>query len=77
MDVQLICDNCKKYNSPPTIYYKAADKLQRFFDRLFAREAPKLGPWLPQPPPPNHGSARPIGRSHNLLPPCAHARSAA
>ena len=42
-DVHLICANCKKYNSPPTVYYKAAEKLQKFADRLFAREESKLG----------------------------------
>ena len=41
-DFLLICHNCKKYNSPSTIFYKAADKLQRFGERIFQRDAAKL-----------------------------------
>lgn len=41
-DFLLVCQNCKKYNSPTTIFYKAADKLQRFGERIFQRDAAKL-----------------------------------
>ena len=42
-DVQLICDNCKKYNSKTTPYFKAAEKLERIAEKLFTKEARRLG----------------------------------
>ncbi|RIA98012.1 Bromodomain-containing protein, partial [Glomus cerebriforme] len=37
-DLALICNNCKTYNSPETLYYKSADKLWAFGDKAIERE---------------------------------------
>ena len=38
-DVRLVCENCRSYNDPDTIYHKNANILERFYnDKLRARE---------------------------------------
>ncbi|CAB4384525.1 unnamed protein product [Rhizophagus irregularis] len=37
-DLALICNNCKTYNSPETLYYKSAEKLWTFGEKAIERE---------------------------------------
>ena len=37
-DLALICNNCKTYNAPETLYYKSAEKLWAFGDKAIERE---------------------------------------
>jgi histone acetyltransferase len=38
-DVRLVCENCRTYNDPDTVYYKNANILEKFYaDKLKARE---------------------------------------
>ncbi|CAG8474027.1 12484_t:CDS:2, partial [Dentiscutata erythropus] len=37
-DFALVCNNCKTYNAPETLYYKSADKLWQFGDKAIERE---------------------------------------
>ena len=41
-DVDLICDNAKKYNNPATLYYKQADKVQKDAKKIIAKDRPRL-----------------------------------
>ncbi|RIB04970.1 Bromodomain-containing protein, partial [Gigaspora rosea] len=34
----LVCNNCKTYNAPETLYYKSADKLWQFGEKSIERE---------------------------------------
>lgn len=33
-----MCNNCKTYNAPETLYYKSADKLWQFGEKAIERE---------------------------------------
>ncbi|CAG8450689.1 1500_t:CDS:10 [Scutellospora calospora] len=37
-DFTLVCNNCKTYNAPETLYYKSADKLWQFGEKAIERE---------------------------------------
>jgi hypothetical protein len=49
-DFELIIDNAKKYNSPDTIYYKAAEKLSQVGIRMIERDFMYIDESLPDDP---------------------------
>ena len=46
-DINLMCENCKKFNTPDTNYYKAAVDLMKKFRQLYDEEFPEFPLQIP------------------------------
>lgn len=44
-DIYLICNNCFRYNSPETQYYKCAENIKRYFDGLISKYSFVISKW--------------------------------